>query len=320
MNPPIPVICITGFLGSGKTSLINRWLGLSGLPKLGVLVNEFGKVGIDGALLGPKDVVEMSGGCVCCATGEELWETAKRLVETSAIACLVIETSGIANPHVLLEQFSDLPKELSSLFRMASVACLVDPLHFFRTLDYPETNWQLSAASCVLLSKQDVTDAQTTYLVHQELDRLHVTSSRSSFGKNSSNQQMRSLLQWLLTSSMNLTTKSVFSKTKHQPQLQSISIQTDYPVSKPLFLKLVEQLANKGDVVRAKGVLTFIDLNHLVTEVFHWVLGTVEFSPFVPELDKEENYRTGSQWVVIGQGLNEDEINALFQSCVVAKS
>src|SRR4051794_24369134 len=94
--PPTPLLLITGFLGSGKTTLINRWLRQQTGVRLGVVVNEFGQIGIDGALLGPGDILELSDGCVCCAKGTELWEAAVSLIDRAAATHVLVETSGVA--------------------------------------------------------------------------------------------------------------------------------------------------------------------------------------------------------------------------------
>ena len=76
----VPVVVLTGFLGAGKTTLINRLLARGRMGKVGVIVNELGAVGIDGALLGGAGArqVELPGGCVCCEIGDELETTAGR--------------------------------------------------------------------------------------------------------------------------------------------------------------------------------------------------------------------------------------------------
>ena len=130
-----PLLLVTGFLGAGKTTLINRWLRSPTGGKLGVVVNEFGQIGIDGALLGPGDVVEFSDGCVCCAKGTELWEAALSLVDRAGATHLLVETSGIADPAVLLEQYDLLPEALHTRLDLAGVLCVVDTLHLEDALE-----------------------------------------------------------------------------------------------------------------------------------------------------------------------------------------
>ncbi|MCA9573612.1 MAG: GTP-binding protein, partial [Myxococcales bacterium] len=93
----MPVTVVTGFLGAGKTTLVERWL--TELPGAAVIVNEAGAVGVDGALLSRRvaRLREITGGCVCCATQAELAAALAELAASEpAPVRVLVETSGAA--------------------------------------------------------------------------------------------------------------------------------------------------------------------------------------------------------------------------------
>lgn len=102
MNARVPVLVVSGYLGSGKTTLVRRllaWAQAEG-RRAAVVSNEFGELGIDEALLGGggADFVELAGGCVCCKLSDELVDTLQRLRERVDPDLVIIETSGVALP------------------------------------------------------------------------------------------------------------------------------------------------------------------------------------------------------------------------------
>jgi G3E family GTPase len=127
-------VLVTGFLGAGKTTFVNRLLarraerGASG--KLGVIVNELGEVGIDGALLeGGARQVELPGGCVCCVLGDELDRTLLELIAANpGLEAIVLETTGVAEPLPIAWAVRREP--VASAVRLAMVVALVDATHF----------------------------------------------------------------------------------------------------------------------------------------------------------------------------------------------
>ena len=97
---PIPVIIIGGYLGSGKTSLINACLQ-NGLRNAAIIVNDFGDINIDAALISQysTDTVELTNGCICCSIGESLADTFFSILERPQLPeLIVIETSGVSDP------------------------------------------------------------------------------------------------------------------------------------------------------------------------------------------------------------------------------
>ncbi|MEL6383293.1 MAG: cobalamin biosynthesis protein CobW [Cyanobacteria bacterium J06626_18] len=116
----IPVTVITGFLGSGKTTLVRHLLQNNQGRRIAVLVNEFGEVGIDGELLrscqvcdeeedssgADTNIVELANGCLCCTVQEEFLPTMQELLKRrDELDCIVIETSGLALPKPLVQAF-----------------------------------------------------------------------------------------------------------------------------------------------------------------------------------------------------------------------
>jgi len=117
MSAKIPVTVITGFLGSGKTTLIRHLLQNNQGRKIAVVVNEFGEIGIDGELLRScqvcddeeevvSNIIELNNGCLCCTVQEEFFPVMLELLKRrDTIDCIVIETSGLALPQPLVQAF-----------------------------------------------------------------------------------------------------------------------------------------------------------------------------------------------------------------------
>lgn len=97
---PIPVTTIGGYLGAGKTTLVNTVLSGARGRRIGVLVNDFGAVSIDAALIVARDgdVVTLANGCACCSIAGDLGEALDRLAATSAPEYILVEASGVADP------------------------------------------------------------------------------------------------------------------------------------------------------------------------------------------------------------------------------
>ena len=155
---------VTGFLGSGKTTLINTALRSAELAKTVVVVNEFGEVGLDHQLFASSSnsVVVLENGCLCCTVRSDLVGTlnslyhARQAAEIPAFDNVVIETSGLAEPGAVLQAFLSEPT-LDGLYRIASVLTLVDAVNWAGTSEaHDESVRQVALADQIRISKLDM--------------------------------------------------------------------------------------------------------------------------------------------------------------------
>ena len=160
----IPVTLVTGFLGSGKTTLINGALRSPELSKTVVVVNEFGEVGLDHQLFANSSdfVVVLENGCLCCTVRSDLIGTlnslyhARQAGEIPAFDNVVIETSGLAEPGPVLQAFLSEPT-LDGLYRVASVLTLVDAVNWSGTSEaHEELLRQVALADQIRITKLDL--------------------------------------------------------------------------------------------------------------------------------------------------------------------
>ncbi len=152
----VPVTIITGFLGSGKTTLLNRLLRAPTQFRLAVVVNEFGAVGVDGALVaGGELFVELDNGCLCCALNQDLETLLHQLLQRGGFDHLVIETTGLADPLGVAWTFER--PGLAHRFRVDAIVTVVDAANLTVALEQAiEAQVQIERADLLILNKLDV--------------------------------------------------------------------------------------------------------------------------------------------------------------------
>ena len=164
----IPVSVLTGFLGSGKTSLLNGMLKEPLLANACVIINEFGEVGIDHLLVEKTDdnIVELSSGCLCCTIRGDLIDTLNNLLdrrgagEIKEFDRIVIETTGLADPAPVLHALMRDERLLLRL-KLEGVITVVDGFNGSATLDaHAEAVKQVAVADRIVLSKLDLLEGK----------------------------------------------------------------------------------------------------------------------------------------------------------------
>lgn len=160
-SPRVPVTIVTGFLGAGKTSLLNHILTGGHGRRIAVLVNDFGRVNIDAALIQNRegDVVSLENGCICCSLTDGLVAGVVRLIRREEPPeHILIETSGVSDPIEVATTFSD--PELQPYAPLEGIVTVVDT-ELAPTLEgemAPLAQRQVMAADVAILNKIDLVD------------------------------------------------------------------------------------------------------------------------------------------------------------------
>lgn len=177
LRRPIPMVVLGGYLGAGKTTLINALLRNADGLRVTVLVNDFGSINVDAALIRERgdDVIGLENGCVCCTIGGRLVETLLALGERAERPdLLVIEASGVSDP-VRIAQVGMLDRA----FRLHGIVVAVDVDSIDDVLDDRYVGdiarRQIEAASTLVLTKTDLVDEDKLRAVRNRLSSLGAT-------------------------------------------------------------------------------------------------------------------------------------------------
>lgn len=173
--PQIPLTIISGFLGTGKTSLLTHLLTQAGPENGGrritAMVNDFGALNIDAELIAAKhgNQISLANGCVCCSIGDDLMRSFMEVMQQTPLPDhIIIEASGVAEPS-RIAGFATVDRQL----RLDSIVTLVDAsAHNVHSKDpYLADNYakQIEAAHLLLISKPDLADAATLENLEKEL-------------------------------------------------------------------------------------------------------------------------------------------------------
>ncbi|HYH43134.1 MAG TPA: GTP-binding protein [Burkholderiales bacterium] len=177
----IPVSIITGFLGSGKTTLINKLLKRPDMNRVAVIVNEFGEESIDGDLVqvSTEQMMLLNNGCLCCVLRGDLQETLRDLFvkrrtgEIIDFDRVVVETTGLADPAPVMQTLMS-DTMLQGQYRLDCVVTLVDAVNGAASLDsMPEPAKQTALADRLVITKTDLADEATVASLEARLRELN---------------------------------------------------------------------------------------------------------------------------------------------------
>jgi len=267
----VPFTILTGWLGAGKTTALNRMLAAPGGRRIAVLVNELGRISIDTQLIVGRggDVLELAGGCVCCKVDlkNDLWDGIVDIVTRSRPDHVVLETTGIAEPAAILEGLTrPIERPLRErrgdtaldVIEPAGVVCVVDAESGGAALESrEEARAQAAAADRVLLAKLDVASASAVRACHARLDELAPEAERASFPPDAAGAL--AMTAWLVearpvrawTARRAHAHAHAHGGHHHANQLVAVTFTDDAPLVAERVLAVLAALGDR--LVRAKG-------------------------------------------------------------------
>lgn len=311
----LPVTVLTGFLGSGKTTLINRLLTGTHGRRLGIVVHEYGSIGIDDALVARTDgeVTELVNGCQYCGDRGELPRALARLARDADLDGIVVEASGLADPLGIVDTVTQgsYARELA----LEAVVTLVDCANFDDNLaNATVAHQQFVSADLLVLTKTDLVEPATADLIGSRLSALNrrarvVRSDRAGLdidllpGSGSSGPAAGTVFDEGL----------VGPPTAHTHEIDSVTLRTDLPLDPRRFAQWSETLPPR--VVRAKG---FVRLAGRPGPYVFQQVGTRHETYPLPARAAGSAETAGTVLVLFGTALSEPELDAGLQRCVTA--
>ncbi|MCP2014285.1 G3E family GTPase [Deinococcus sp. HSC-46F16] len=301
----IPVLVIGGFLGAGKTTLVNHLI--RSLPhRLGVIVNEFGATGVDGGLIErlQDDVTELTAGCLCCTGRDDLLRALVTIgLREHRPDAVLVELSGVADPTPVLTTL--LERSVRAAFRVTTLVAVVDARHVLTTLrEHPEAARQLAYANVIVLNKTDLADP--VRLTYAE-DVLHGVNPLARVVRVEQGQVDADAL--LARDDFDPRALEGAAPVTHTPGLTSFTLRSEAPLDPYRWQRFLTDLilSRPAEVLRVKGTLSLAGYPHPV--LFQAVRDLFT-------ADAWEGEPGASELVLIGRGLDRAEYGAAWAGCV----
>jgi G3E family GTPase len=312
---PVPVTILTGFLGAGKTTLLNYILKQQHGYKFAIIVNEIGKIGIDGMLVENQneEVVQMNNGCLCCTIRKDLVKGVQSLMQRGGFDYLLVETTGIADPGPVAQTFLNIP-QLQQFVRLDSIITVVDAEQIEKQMRDTETaREQIAMADFLLLNKTDLVDEPHLQRIEEKARELnpHAQIFRTS-------QSQVNLKELLDMHAFDLDRKLAVDpeflnelNQRHHHDINSFSFEFERPFQIERFEYFVQELSEKEKIFRSKGFLQIA--GNPRRAIFHGVNN--RFTILWDRLWEKDEKRM-SQLVFIGKQLDEARLRAELAKCL----
>jgi G3E family GTPase len=265
LNAKTPVTVLTGFLGSGKTSLLKRVLASPDMVDTAVIINEAGEMGLDHLLVEAVDeqVLEMPSGCLCCVRRLDIVTTVRALIERRdsgeirAFSRIVIETSGLADPAPILYTLAADPM-LGHVLSFRAVITLVDAVAGEGTLTrHPEAASQMAVADRILITKTDLVAPSAGLLA--AIEGLNAWADRITLPGE---QEPAALLFGAVPAiGRRRFTAQALPEAAHTTGLSTLSLVFTQAITRLAFARALGALASERgeDLLRVKGLISFSD-------------------------------------------------------------
>jgi len=333
----VPVTILTGYLGSGKTTLVNHILSDKTHGKrIAIIENEFGDVGIDDALMAKnskeqveEEIIEMMNGCICCTVRQDLVVVLRKFSERmkrgtlKKLDCVLIETTGMADPAPVAQTFF-VDDEVKENFRLDGIVTLIDAKHVEQHLDEEKAEGeeneaveQVAFADRMILNKTDLVTEDDLVRVEKRLKSMNasapiIRSERSAV----SVANVLDIRAFDLKKTIDMDPEFLNTENEHEHDttVSSVSVIEKRPLDLDAIQRWVNYLlVNRGtDLYRMKGVLNVAKSDErFMFQAVHMIFNGNFDEPWQAEETRE------SRFVFIGKNLDHDELRRGFEKCVL---
>lgn len=319
----IPITVVSGFLGSGKTTLINQVLKGTNLApeEIVIIENEFGEIGIDHELLlhSQERIFQMNGGCICCSLRTDLINALSAVLEVFVdqgypIKQVIIETSGISDPQPIMQTIVTTPR-IRSCFYLDSVVTVVDSDHFERNFLYPEAVKQLAIADRVFISEKSKAGAAKIPKIVQEIKTINPLADFHTFSFSTKQGLLADHVLGIARFNQPLQSIRDVEHHSHEEghhhqlnhKFGALNLQAPKAIPEKLLLRWLDWLLinNPDNIFRMKGFIQLAEQEFL-TEL-QGVNQIIQFTPTTREAEGNT-----LELVVIGQNLDQTTIHQAF--------
>lgn len=325
-----PVTILTGFLGAGKTTLVNHILRERHGHRIAVIENEFGEIGVDDALVlqTEEEIFEMNNGCICCTVRGDLIRILNRLSrKRDKFDHILIETTGLADPAPVAQTFF-LDEDVKAAFELDAIITVIDVKHILEHLDENkpegvenEALEQVAFADRLLLNKVDLVEDEEKELVKARLRAINkyadiVETQQSMVDVNF----ILGIKKFDLSRVMEMDDGFLDADGEHMHDERVTSVGIKFEGSldmSKLNAWLSKLLAVSGtDIFRSKGVLNIAGSDaRFVFQGVHMLMGFSSSDDSNINPWKADEPRT-NRLVFIGRKLDRAELEASFRACV----
>jgi len=331
MDHRIPVTLLTGFLGTGKTTLLNKLLNHSGMKDTAVVINELGEAGLDHILANnlskhveseqiADNTVLLNSGCLCCTLTNEMADTLRDLFFKRALGGipefkrLVIETTGMADPGPIMGNLLNEPV-INSTYRLDAVVVTVDAIYGLQQIaDRIEAKKQTAVADILLITKCDLATKDQLEALSTKLSELNpgatqyqithgVIDPQAIINVGLFNTERQAQPQkWLRAPTRSMAMRGTLPQKVHDDEIVSFTVSMPKPLTwtqlKPVLDWLTENYSEQ--LLRLKGIIHAEDAPAPLA--IHAVHKTLYPPTLLEGWDEDEPI---SRIVLIGKGLDE---------------